>query len=344
MPSSLRADNIFPVDAKVIASNFLDDEIIAATAVRGGGNNQIFKIETGSATYALKCYRQDLNDPRDRFATEIHAVKLLQQLGVARIPRFYAGKDKLNAALFEWIDGRPITHPTKIHIDNAIGFIEYLQNAKIESQNSAGIAAASEACFSIQEIVSQTETRLTKLSVTADPELNCFLTRDFEPAFKEITDWSKQKAFSSSIDYSREIRWEEQILSPSDFGFHNALLRKKSEVIFLDFEYFGWDDPTKMTADFVLHPGMTLSDQLIAHFIRCATELFADSMNFKNRLGIALPLYGLRWCMILLNEYLRNDGEIADEEKKEHLVIQLDKARAMLQKSVGFRLEYDDGS
>jgi hypothetical protein len=48
--------------------------------------------------------------------------------------------------------------------------------------------------------------------------------------------------------------------------------------------------------------------------------------------------------MILLNEYLRNDGEIADEEKKEHLVIQLDKARAMLQKSVGFRLEYDDGS
>ena len=48
-------------------------------------------------------------------------------------------------------------------------------------------------------------------------------------------------------------------LSPSDFGFHNALLEADGRLTFVDFEYFGWDDPVKIVADVMLHPGMGLS-------------------------------------------------------------------------------------
>ena len=46
-----------------------------------------------------------------------------------------------------------------------------------------------------------------------------------------------------------------RVLSPSDFGFHNALRRPDGTIVFVDFEYFGWDDPAKMMADAMLHPG-----------------------------------------------------------------------------------------
>ena len=48
-----------------------------------------------------------------------------------------------------------------------------------------------------------------------------------------------------------ELAPQHRCLSPSDFGFHNALLRGRPGVpgardwVFLDFEYFGWDDPAK---------------------------------------------------------------------------------------------------
>src|SRR6185503_11886129 len=39
-------------------------------------------------------------------------------------------------------------------------------------------------------------------------------------------------------------------LSPSDFGYHNAVLADDETVRFFDFEYAGWDDPAKLVCDF----------------------------------------------------------------------------------------------
>ena len=51
------------------------------------------------------------------------------------------------------------------------------------------------------------------------------------------------------MSFERDIDSAERTLSPSDFGFHNALKRSDGRIVFLDFEYFGWDDPAKMTAE-----------------------------------------------------------------------------------------------
>ena len=47
------------------------------------------------------------------------------------------------------------------------------------------------------------------------------------------------------------------ILSPSDIGFHNTL-KCRNKIFFIDFEYFGLDDPIKITSDFIIHPGNNL--------------------------------------------------------------------------------------
>ena len=94
-------------------------------------------------------------------------------------------------------------------------------------------------------------------------------------------------------------------MSPSDFGFHNAVRDRDGDLVFLDFEYFGWDDPVKLALDFELHPGMTLSESLRARWQDGLAEIFqGDDPAWSARVAAWRPLLGLRWTLILLNEFL----------------------------------------
>jgi hypothetical protein len=93
-------------------------------------------------------------------------------------------------------------------------------------------------------------------------------------------------------------------LSSSDFGFHNCLKGNDASLTFLDFDYFGWDDPVKLTADFIWHPALNLNTELKEKWQEAMLGIFSDDLHFENRLNAAMPLYGLRWAMIVLNEFL----------------------------------------
>ena len=60
------------------------------------------------------------------------------------------------------------------------------------------------------------------------------------------------------LDFAEEIAPECRTLIPSDLGAHNALRGADGSLYFLDFEYFGWDDPVTSIANFIMHPGMQL--------------------------------------------------------------------------------------
>jgi hypothetical protein len=75
-------------------------------------------------------------------------------------------------------------------------------------------------------------------------------------------------------------------------------------VVFFDFEYFGWDDPVKLVADFLLHPGSSLGLELQRRWINDMVARFADDEGFVVRLDSCLHLYAVRWALIMLNEFL----------------------------------------
>ena len=110
---------------------------------------------------------------------------------------------------------------------------------------------------------------------------------------------------AAGLAFDAELPQEWRSLVPSDFGFHNSLRRPDGALAFLDFEYFGWDDPVKLTADILLHPGRPLEPAQRQRFRRAATRLYGGDPAFANRLSAYLPLFGLRWVLILLNEFIR---------------------------------------
>jgi hypothetical protein len=75
-------------------------------------------------------------------------------------------------------------------------------------------------------------------------------------------------------------------------------------LAFVDFEYFGWDDPVKLTADILLHPGRPLAPSQRRRFRQAAVRLYGEDRTFERRLAAYLPLFGLRWVLILLNEFI----------------------------------------
>jgi thiamine kinase-like enzyme len=126
-------------------------------------------------------------------------------------------------------------------------------------------------------------------------------------------------------------------LSPSDFGFHNSIKRPGGQVVFLDFEYFGWDDPAKMISDFLLHPAMELNESLKRRFVAGILSGFEGYRDLQERLSVAYPLFGLKWCLIILNEFVpqkllrrgfAGDGHLDGSQLQAQ---QLAKAQAMLE-------------
>jgi hypothetical protein len=117
-----------------------------------------------------------------------------------------------------------------------------------------------------------------------------------------------------------------------------------ASLTYLDFEYFGWDDPAKMIADFLLHPAMDLSAAAKCAFTRTVLGHFSEWPELHARLAAVYPLFGLKWCMILLNEF-RPDQMLrrafAATSPADHAALQmqqLEKARRMLAR---IRAEYE---
>ena len=225
--------------------------------------------------------------------------------------------------------------PTGTTLAAALALLGALDRVR-GAPDAARLPLASEACLSAGELVAQIERRAAALTAVAGvhPELAAFLRR-CRRALDEATAQAQASYARVGIAFEVPIDPEKRRLCPSDFGFHNALVRGDGIVVFLDFEYFGWDDPVKVTSDFVLHPGMQLTAEQRHRFVLGATDIFAADPSFAHRLDACLPLYALRWTMILLNEYLPDRWQrrvLAGFRGERSLVLrrQLDKADAML--------------
>jgi hypothetical protein len=302
----------------------------------GGGNNWLLRLETAEGqVYALKSYPRQASDPRDRLSTEFNALTFLHGHGVASVPAPMARDEGTGFALYEWINGTPV-QPSAAAIDAAVDFVRAL-HPLTAAKDAAALPFASEACLSGQSIVEQVEGRLAKLSAVAPahPELEEFLTGTFVPASRRAVAQAHTIYSQGGIDFGMPIAQSLRCLSPSDFGFHNALMRADGQIVFLDFEYFGWDDPVKLTSDFVLHPGMDLTPELKQRFLDAMHGEFQADATFAARLRALLPLYALRWAMILLNEFLperwaRRVMAGAQDDRTVVVSKQLAKAHAMI--------------
>jgi hypothetical protein len=302
----LRAIDEGLAQATDVARALVGSAVELSRVFGGGRNSRIWRVRSSAGVFALKQYPPRHDDPRDRLSTEIGALRLMEDHRVDTVPRVVGVDDQHGYALLSWIDGAEVVDIGDDDIDAAVAFLGAIHGLRA-APCSAAQPLAAEACLSGREILRQIEERLTKLQSVTSPEkeLIDFLEYSFAPRFANWAAAARILAGQAGLDFDGELPQEWRSLVPSDFGFHNSLRRSDGSLAFVDFEYFGWDDPVKMTADILLHPGRTLPSAPRARFRQAATRLYgADDTAFARRLSAYLPLFGCRWVLIMLNEFI----------------------------------------
>jgi fructosamine-3-kinase len=285
------------------AGALLGGRIDAIEQVSAGRNSRVYRVTAGGTTYALKRYPARDDDPRDRLGTEAAALALMERNRIAGVPRVLAADPEQGFALLSWLEGAPVVEVGERDIDAAAAFLAAL-HALRGTREFPPDHLASEACLSGAEIIRQIDMRLARLRArpAAEHDLHAFLDRHVGPAFDKIK--NQISCLQPKLDLVAELPPGRRSLVPSDFGFHNSLRAADGSLVFFDFEYFGWDDPVKMTADVMLHPGIALAPGRRRRFRAAAERLYGDDPWFGQRLTAYYPLFGLRWVLILLNAFL----------------------------------------
>ncbi len=324
--------------ARRSASQMVTGGVTAVEALGGGNNNRLYRVDCSDGkAYALKTYLRQAGDQRDRLGAEFRGIDFVWRNGIRVVPEAVAMDPDRACAMYAWVDGAQVAAPSTTDIDAVLDLIYELRRIS-RADEALTMYRASASCLSGAEVVTQIDQRLTLLfDVVGDyPDLSRFLEMELVPAYNSLLEEARRGYAQAELDFATPLPRDRQTLSPSDFGFHNALRRDDGSLVFVDFEYFGWDDPAKMVSDFVLHAGMDLNLGLKRRFIKGALEVFGADRYFPMRLRWLYPLFGLCWSLILLNEFKdeswqRRAFANGANNRPEVLNRQLAKARTKLQ-------------
>ncbi|NDV26689.1 phosphotransferase [Desulfovibrio sp. JC010] len=315
---------------------------VKVAPIRAGRNSRVFRVDCESGKSLLaKFYLQPTADGRSRLKQEWDAIIFMTGSGMGKIPSPLGFDESLQGAIFSFIPGPPVENGTDQDVREIVSFLASLKDISMLPE-ATQIPRAAEACFSPAELVDNIKNRLARLQALPAENriykrMHSFLDDRFFPEFDRCIGIAKQH-FPGEL-WHEQLKKNFRTLSPSDFGFHNAL-RTESGLAFVDFEYFGWDDPVKAAADFLLHPAMDLGAQQMAVFFAGMKNTFKSDQNFTRRFKTYLPLFRLKWCMILLNEFInqhleRREFARGNVGKREELQTQqLEKAEIFLNKDL----------
>jgi hypothetical protein len=273
--------------------------------VKRGGNNCVYKIDIGSESFLGKVYHRDTVDSRDRLGQEVAFVKYLQSMQIKESPSLIGEDQSAGAACFDWIDGTDFDSGLPLCDDywkQCFSFLKKIQDGggTIEAQN---LPSGSEAAFSLRAHFAFLQNRRDYWhghNHTIPEEIRSFLVTELDQEYKSLA-----KELISHPDFNKELEPDEKIISPSDFGLHNAKLDEDGQLAFFDFEYAGWDDPAKTIADFFAQPRFPVPSEELERLLSTFSEIFSEQTmeQLLTRLPLVSRIIRLKWCYILLNDF-----------------------------------------
>lgn len=317
--------------------------------LHGGGNNRVFRIDMDNGHYCLKSYFNNPDDSRDRLGTEYNFLDYAWKMGIQTLPQPFAMDRESNLGLYEFISGQKLRSQdvTEERVVEAVHFYQALNNHKSDPLTEK-LSDGSEACFSLADHLKLVEYRVNRLldienSSSINRDAVEFICNELLPLWQKISTSLNRNTQKLGLSLNEQLKQRDRCLSPSDFGFHNAIMEADGRLRFIDFEYAGWDDPAKMVCDFFCQPAIPVPLVYFDMFAQVvAAPLSHPEIQIK-RFEMLFPVYQIKWCCIMLNDFLPDESKrrqfannSVDQTKQK--TQQLLKARKALQKVPTCRL------
>jgi hypothetical protein len=273
--------------------------------VKRGGNNCVYKITIGEEVFLGKVYHRDTQDSRDRLGHEVAFLKYLKSIGIKESPALISKDMNAGITCLDWIEGSDFDTQCDSSESDWVQCFSFLKNIQVgkNSTEAKSLPNGSEAAFSLREHLALLQSRRDYWyahNQTVPKEIRSFLMTELDEEYKNLA-----KELISHPDFNKELKPDEKIISPSDFGLHNAKLGKDGKLAFFDFEYAGWDDPAKTIADFFAQPRFPAPFEQSKNLLSTFSNIYSSSaMDYlRRRLPLVNRIIRLKWCYILLNDF-----------------------------------------
>lgn len=309
--------------------------------LEGGANNQVYCIDAGESSYLLKVYFQHPDDRRNRLAAEFSFCACAWNNGARWTPKPLMADTESNCGLYEFISGRALdsSEITWPRVEESLAFFKEINGFR-EKSDAQQLPIASEACFSLSEHLACVGNRVDRLHLMegrSDPERRAlkFVQEELSPAWQKTRENVVAGAQAHKIGMDDRINHDNRCISPSDFGFHNAILTPQDRLRFIDFEYAGWDDPAKTICDFFCQPRLRVPRAFYPDFAKVVVSALSMPLDVLVRAALLLPVYRIKWCCIMLNDFLPVDSRrrtfaLSPGQLEKGQAAQLEKARSTL--------------
>ena len=276
--------------------------------LKQGGNNRSWQIVTSDDCYALKQYFRHAGDQRNRLKAEFDFAVYASAVDPDLVPQPIIQDDAAGVAIYTFIAGEPLRAEQigAVEVEAAAHFFSAL-NASECLRAANELPTASEACFSIEAHLNLIGQRIEALSAAlqgADDITARDFVRALEQRWYAMKNEVRDSATRNGLSLAEELPIAQRCVSPSDFGFHNALRDAAGKLRFLDFEYAGWDDPAKMVGDFFAQLSVPVPGKFFDEFARLTLGAFSDFESLLLRAKLLRAVYQVKWCCIALNIFL----------------------------------------
>jgi thiamine kinase-like enzyme len=281
-------------------SEKLGTDIDSIKALKGGINNYVYKIKSGNRSWVVKGYPALNSGERDRMKAEVDFLKHSARFAPEYVPAIKHVDEINRCIILEDIKGHCFTSSKEItreHLNAAANFIRKINSNNDAAENIVSLDAA-EGFLRITEHLQNISDRIERMKWDHLPE--CLQENGCSAliSLKEKYSATKNEALKSldSLVIDDCIKSNERCISPSDFGFHNAIMTNNG-VVFIDFEFAGWDDPAKMVIDFALQPRIRIKESFPS-FLKI--HKLERTFKVAERIRVLLPVLRCKWACIIL--------------------------------------------
>ena len=266
------------------------------TKIAGGLNSNIQLVEVDNSKYIIKKYpAADFVWPR--LETEFKFLKMMSEVGIKNVPKAIKKLTDFNVGIYSYLEGEPINEVTDFNVTASAAFI--IEINKKMKRFGEKIGPASDHFLDYEGLVASIERRIiylkkyTRLRRRAYSQTVNEIDLTFQKTARQVSSFRKE--------FQDDILKVGEVISPSDFGFHN-MLQSGGSLKFLDFEYAGTDNVLKLLCDFYCQPRIPIARAQFKEFVNIVNENLVHVDGLYNSAMRLLPLFRLKWACIILNQ------------------------------------------
>jgi hypothetical protein len=269
--------------------------------LQGGINNQVFRSSDGAQNWVIKGYSPAQPGQPDRMLAEQQFLLFANQMAPGFTPSLVCADHDRRCVVLEYVHGSTFGEdvpPCAEAVSEAVRFIHLLNRDPQRAREYIQLDAA-EGFQSMSQHIANVRSRLDSMSCEhVKTEVKPLAEAMLQKVSTELCQVAEQthRAIEQGV-ISDSISLDKRCVSPSDFGFHNAISTEEG-IRFIDFEFAGWDDPAKTTLDFILQPRVPVvgfGSPLLSAWQQ------QERPSIQSRCQYLEPILRLKWLCILLS-------------------------------------------